>query len=67
VKVLNPFQVGSLNPNLQYDKRERFKKIFWVVLAAHIVLFLSLLIQGCRSGQHTTASELPDTTIADVR
>ena len=36
MNVLNPFSVGSLNPNLKYDRRERFKKIFLAVIAAHL-------------------------------
>ena len=56
VNVTNPFQVaGSLNGNPQFGRRERFKKVFFAVLAAHVVLFLTLLIQGCRSGQNVSS------------
>jgi hypothetical protein len=53
VNVSNPFQVpGSLIGNPQNNRRERFKKVFFAVLVAHVILFLTLLIQGCRSGQN---------------
>jgi hypothetical protein len=53
--VTNPFS-ASVAPtgNLQFNRRERFKKVFFAVLAAHIVLFLFLLIQECRAGQNTS-------------
>jgi hypothetical protein len=56
VKEFNPFQVpgtaiGTIQ--IQSHRRERFRNIFFIVLAAHIVLFLALLIQGCRSGKDT--------------
>jgi uncharacterized membrane protein YjjP (DUF1212 family) len=56
--VTNPFQVpGAVigNPQ-QHTRRERFKKVFFAVLASFVILFLILLIQGCRSGR--SASEL---------
>ena len=53
LKACNPFQIpGSLIGNPQITRRERFKKIFFAVLAAHVLLFLTLLIQGCRSGRN---------------
>jgi hypothetical protein len=56
LNVTNPFQASvSLSGNLQYNRRERFKKVFFAVLAAHVILFLSLLIQGCRTGQNTSS------------
>jgi hypothetical protein len=56
LNVTNPFQAAAaLNGNPQYNRRERFKKVFFAVLAAHVILFLTLLIQGCRSGQNTSA------------
>lgn len=42
----------------QQIRRERFKKVFFAVLAAHVLLFLVLLIQGCNSGN--TAAMSPD-------
>jgi len=60
LKVLNPFQVqGTLSGNPQYNRRERFKKVFFAVLAIHVILFLTLLIQGCRSGQSASNSLTP--------
>ena len=64
VKEFNPFQVpgtaiGTIQ--IQHHRRERFRNIFFIVLAAHIVLFLALLIQGCRSGKDT-ASQTPEST-----
>ncbi len=58
--VLNPLQViGSKSGN----PRERFKKIFFTVLAIHVILFLTLLIQGCRNGNNNVATEGPDSGI----
>jgi hypothetical protein len=45
---------GTLIGNPQHHRRERFKKIFFTVLAVHVVLFLTLLIQGCRSGRQAS-------------
>jgi len=56
LKALNPFQVpGSVIGNPQINRRERFKKVFFAVLAIHVILFLTLLIQGCRSGQNSSS------------
>jgi hypothetical protein len=61
LNAINPFQVaGALSGNPQNTRRERFKKVFFAVLAAHVLLFLTLLIQGCRSGQNV--SSLPPDT-----
>ena len=63
LNVTNPFQVSAaLSGNPQYNRRERFKKVFFAVLAAHVILFLTLLIQGCRSGRST--AELPSESTA---
>ena len=53
----NPFS-ASVAPvvNPQINRRERFKKVFFAVLAAHVILFLTLLIQGCRTGQDTSSA-----------
>ena len=62
--LLNPFQaIGSISGN----PRERFKKIFFTVLAIHVILFLTLLIQGCRNGNNQTATEGPDSGIVAVQ
>jgi hypothetical protein len=54
--VLNPFQASAiLDGNPQFHRREKFKKIFLAVLAVHVLLFLTLLIQGCRSGRNTSS------------
>ena len=58
VKEFNPFQVpgtaiGTIQ--IQHHRRERFRNVFFIVLAAHIVLFLVLLIQGCRSGKDASS------------
>jgi hypothetical protein len=61
----NPFQASAaLSGNLQYDKRERFKKVFLAVLAAHVLLFLFLLIQESR-GNHS-ANLLPSESMAAI-
>jgi len=58
--VTNPFQAVVPSCDLpQNNRRERFKKVFFAVLAAHILLFLTLLIQGCRGGQNTKTSSMP--------
>jgi hypothetical protein len=62
VKEFNPFQVpgtavGTIQ--IQNNRRERFRNIFFIVLGAHIVLFLALLIQSCSSGKQS-ASQAPD-------
>jgi hypothetical protein len=56
LNVTNPFSVSvPLTGNPQNFRRERFKKVFFAVLAAHVILFLTLLIQGCRTGQDTSS------------
>lgn len=61
LNVSNPFQVpGSVIGNPQINRRERFKKVFFAVLAVHILLFLTLLIQGCRSGGKDVGSLPPE-------
>jgi len=56
LNVTNPFSVSvPLTGNPQINRRERFKKVFFAVLAAHVILFLTLLIQGCRTGQDTSS------------
>ena len=66
MKEFNPFQVpgtalGTIQ--IQNHRRERFRNVFFIVLAAHVVLFLVLLIQGCRSGQ-PTGSEAADQAVS---
>ena len=67
VKEFNPFQVpGTALGNIQIHnhRRERFRNIFFLVLGAHVALFLTLLIQGCRgcqSGQQQSNAQAPET------
>jgi hypothetical protein len=57
LNVTNPFSASvALTGNPQFNRRERFKKVFFAVLAAHVILFLTLLIQGCRTGQDTSSA-----------
>lgn len=63
MKTHNPFLVSSsLQNNLQNRGHRRFKNIFFAVLAVHVVLFLSLLIQGCRTSQ--SAGATPENAVA---
>jgi LysM repeat protein len=49
VKTLNPFSgPGSLKEERQQNRREQFKTMVWAIVAANVVLFVGLLIQGCR-------------------
>jgi hypothetical protein len=69
VNQFNPFQapgspVGNISVNPQFHRRERFKKIFLAVLAVHVLLFLTLLIQGCRNDQHGTTSAPSPSAVA---
>jgi LysM repeat protein len=55
VKKLNPFSgPGSLRPEGQQTRREKFKVVVWTIVAANVVLFAGLLIQGCRGEPATT-------------
>jgi hypothetical protein len=67
LKAANPFQVpGSVIGNPQINRRERFKKVFFAVLAIHVILFLTLLIQGCRSGQNSSSLG-PDSAVVTAQ
>ena len=49
MKKLNPFSgPGSLQAERQQRRRQQFKVVVWAVVAANVVLFLGMLIQGCR-------------------
>lgn len=67
VKEFNPFQVPGTalgNIQIQNHRRERFRNIFFLVLGAHVALFLTLLIQGCRgcqNGQQQSNAQAPET------
>jgi len=55
VNKLNPFSgPGSLKAEGQQTRRERFKVVVWTIVAANVVLFAGLLIQGCRGEPATT-------------
>jgi LysM repeat protein len=55
VKKLNPFSgPGSLQAERQQKRREQLKVVVWVVVAANVVLFTGMLIQGCRGEPATT-------------
>jgi LysM repeat protein len=55
VKKLNPFSgPGSLQAERQQKRREQLKVVVWAVVAANVVLFTGMLIQGCRGEPATT-------------
>ena len=55
MKKLNPFSgPGSLQAERQQKRREQLKVVVWVVVAANVVLFTGMLIQGCRGEPSTT-------------
>jgi hypothetical protein len=65
LKVSNPFPApGSLVVNPQQTRRERFKKVFFAVLAMLVILMLTLLIQGCRSTQQMSSQAPDSVTVA---
>ena len=53
MNAANPFQIPPClhRADLQQRRRERFRNGFLAALAAHVVVFAVLLIQGCKSGQ----------------
>ena len=60
VKEFNPFQVPGTalgNIQIQNHRREKFRNIFFLVLGAHVALFLTLLIQGCRGCQSSNGQQ----------
>jgi LysM repeat protein len=65
VSKLNPFSgPGSLKAERQLDRREQFKVMVWAILGANVVLFLGMLIQGCRG--EPPAGETVGGTAAEV-
>ena len=65
VSKLNPFNgPGSLKAERQQDRREQFKVMVWAILGANVVLFLGMLIQGCRGEPPT--GETAGGTAAEV-
>ena len=64
--MTNPFQLAAEMPgNPQINRRERFKKVFFAVLAAHVILFLTLLIQA--RGQDATSLPSGGSVLAQVQ
>jgi LysM repeat protein len=70
VKTLNPFDgPGSLKAERQHARRHQFKIAIWAILAANVVLFTGLLIQGCRrepAPTETTANQSSEPALADT-
>jgi hypothetical protein len=49
MNAANPFQIPACLQRAEQRRRERIKGIFFAILAAHVILFAGLLIQGCQS------------------
>jgi LysM repeat protein len=63
VKTINPFTpTVSLMSVPQRSRRERFKVTMFSVLAAHAILLIGLLIQGCKSESGLSAASTQDST-----
>jgi len=57
MKTLNPFNApGSPQAARQRIRRERFKIVVWTIVAANVLLFAGLLIQGCQREPVTTGT-----------
>lgn len=55
MKTLNPFNApGSPQAERQRARRGRFKIVVWTIVAANLVLFAGMLIQGCQREPATT-------------
>jgi LysM repeat protein len=58
VNNLNPFSgPGSLKAGRQLKRREQFKVVVWAVVGANVLLFMGMLIQGCRGEPGTTETD----------
>jgi N-acetylmuramoyl-L-alanine amidase len=58
VNKLNPFSgPRSLQAERQLKRREQFKVVVWAVVGANVVLFMGMLIQGCRGEPTSTETE----------
>jgi LysM repeat protein len=70
VKKLNPFSgPGSLQAERQLRLREQFKIVVWAVVGANVVLFVGMLIQGCRgepAPPETARGSVPEMTASDT-
>ena len=49
VNTANPIQFRPTFQSGEQRRRERVRVIFFISMAAHLLLFSGLLIQGCRS------------------
>ena len=55
MKTLNPFNApGSPQAERQRIRRGRFKIVVWTIVAANLLLFAGMLIQGCQREPATT-------------
>ena len=70
VKTLNPFSgPRSLQADQQRKRREQFKAMVWAIVMANVVLFVGMLIQGCRQeppATETTAGNPADAVSPDT-
>ena len=58
MKTLNPFNApGSPQAARQRTRRERFKIVVWTIVAANLLLFAGMLIQGCQQEPATAVSQ----------
>ncbi len=58
MKSRNPFNLPSLpQAERQRIRRERFKIVVWTVVAANVLLFAGMLIQGCQREPASTATQ----------
>jgi LysM repeat protein len=58
MKTLNPFNApGSPQAERQRARRGRFKIVVWTIVAANLVLFTGMLIQGCQREPVTAVTQ----------
>ena len=58
MKTLNPFNApGSPQAERQRARRGRFKIVVWTIVAANLVLFAGMLIQGCQREPATAVTQ----------
>ena len=58
MKTLNPFNApGSPQADRQRIRRGRFKIVVWTIVAANMVLFAGMLIQGCQREPATAVTQ----------
>jgi len=56
VNAVNPFQLPPCLERGVQRRREQVRTIFFVIMAAHAILFGGLLIQGCQSRPTMTSA-----------